>query len=63
GVGTPVHGGLTYREAHYVMESLHNCKRVVSAEFVEANPILDTKNQTAKIGVELMASFFGKRII
>lgn len=63
GVGTPVHGGLTYREAHYVMESLHDCRKVVSVEFVEANPILDMMNQTAKIGVELIGSFFGKRII
>lgn len=63
GVGTPVHGGLTYREAHYVMESLHDCKKVVSVEFVETNPILDMMNQTAKIGVELIGSFFGKRII
>jgi arginase len=63
GVGTPVNGGLTYREAHYVMESLHDSKKVVSVEFVETNPILDMMNQTAKIGVELLTSFFGKRII
>lgn len=63
GVGTPVKGGLTYREAHYVMESLHDSNKVVSMEFVETNPILDQMNQTARVGVELITSFFGKRII
>ncbi len=63
GVGTPVHGGLTYREAHYVMESLCDSKKSVSLELVETNPILDVQNRTAQIGVELIASFFGKRII
>ncbi len=63
GVGTPVMGGLTYREAHFVMESLCNSKLVISAEIVETNPILDIKNETARMGVELMASLFGKRII
>lgn len=63
GVGTPVHGGLTYREAHYIMESLHDCQKVISMELVETNPILDVQNQTAKIGVELVCSLFGKKII
>jgi arginase len=63
GVGTPVHGGLTYREAHYVMESLSDSKKSICMELVETNPMLDIQNQTAKIGVELLASFFGKRII
>jgi len=63
GVGTPVYGGLTYREAHFLMESLCNSKKTISFEIVETNPILDIQNRTAKIGVELIASFFGKRII
>lgn len=63
GVGTPVHGGLTYREAHYIMESLHDSRKVISMELVETNPILDHQNQTAKIGVELISSLFGKKII
>jgi arginase len=63
GVGTPVHGGLTYREAHYLMESLCDSKKAISMELVETNPILDVQNRTAKIGVELIASFFGQRII
>lgn len=63
GVGTPVHGGLTYREAHYIMESLHDCQKVIAMELVETNPILDVQNQTAKIGVELVCSLFGKKII
>lgn len=63
GTGTPVRGGLTYREAHLAMEMLHDSKRVTSAEFVEVNPILDVSNQTADLVVELMLSLFGKRII
>ncbi|NUM82168.1 arginase [bacterium] len=63
GVGTPVNGGLTYREAHYVMETLCESKKAVSLEYVETNPILDVRNATAKVGVELIASFFGKSII
>lgn len=63
GVGTPVNGGLTYREAHFTMESLCLSRKAVSLEIVECNPILDVRNQTARLGVELLASFFGKRII
>ncbi|MBX7150637.1 arginase [bacterium] len=63
GVGTPVNGGLTYREAHYVMETLCESKKALSLEYVETNPILDVRNATAKVGVELIASFFGKSII
>ena len=63
GVGTPSPGGLSYREAHLAMEMLADTGRVVSAEVVEANPILDERNRTAALGVELMASLLGKRIL
>lgn len=63
GTGTPVRGGLTYREAHLAMEMLSDSRRVTSAEFVEVNPILDTSNQTAQLAVELILSLFGKKII
>ena len=62
GTGTPVRGGLTYREAHLAMELLHESGCVTSAEFVEVNPILDTANQTAQLAVELILSLFGKKI-
>jgi arginase len=63
GTGTPVEGGLTYREAQLAMEMLYDSKRVTSAEFVEVNPILDTANHTAQLAVELILSLLGKRII
>lgn len=63
GTGTPVSGGLTYREAHLAMEMLYDSKRVTSAEFVEVNPILDVSNHTAELVVELVLSLFGKKII
>jgi arginase len=63
GTGTPVKGGLTYREAHLAMEMLNDSKVVTSAEFVEVNPILDTANHTADLAVELALSLFGKKII
>ncbi|MGP8125814.1 MAG: arginase [Nitrososphaerales archaeon] len=62
GTGTGVSGGLTYREAHLAMEMLHDSRKFTSAEFVEVNPILDRANQTAELTVELIASFFGKKI-
>ncbi len=62
GTGTPVPGGLTYREAHLVMEDLHEAGKVSSAELVEVNPILDTANHTAEIAVELLESLMGKKI-
>ncbi len=62
GTGTPVPGGLTYREAHLVMEDLYECGIVSSAELVEVNPILDRGNHTAEIAVELLESLMGKRI-
>jgi arginase len=63
GVGTPVPGGLTYREAHVLMEILSDSGKVSSLDIVEVNPILDTRNRTAKLGVELAASLMGRRII
>jgi arginase len=63
GVGTPSPGGLSYREAHLAMEMLADTGRVLSAEFVEVNPILDHRNGTARLGVELLASLLGKKIL
>lgn len=63
GVGTPVPGGLTYREGHLLMEIFSDSGKVSSLDIVEVNTILDTRNRTAKLGVELAASLFGKRII
>ncbi|MCK9408945.1 MAG: arginase [Bacteriovoracaceae bacterium] len=63
GVGTPVKGGLDYREAHLIMETLSENNRLNSLEVVEANPILDNRNQSAEFAVELMQSGFGKKII
>jgi arginase len=63
GVGTPSPGGLSYREAHLAMEMLADTGRVVSAEFVETNPILDHRNGTAVLGVELLTSLLGKKIL
>ena len=63
GTGTPVKGGLTYREAHLAMEMLYDSKRITSAEFVEVNPILDVSNHTAELVVELTLSLLGKKII
>ncbi len=66
GVGTPVHGGVTYREAHTAMEYLAErlpSGSIQSMELVEVNPILDRSNETAKLGAELIASVFGKRIL
>ena len=63
GVGTPVRGGLTYREAHLVMELINEAGIVRSLDVVEVNPILDTANGTAELAVELVASLLGRRII
>jgi arginase len=63
GVGTPVPGGLTYREAHLALELLADSGLLGSCEFVEVNPILDQGNQTARMAVELIASALGKRIL
>lgn len=63
GVATPVPGGLTYREAHLLMEILADSGKVKSMDIVEINPILDTRNRTAELAVGLAASLLGQRII
>ena len=63
GVGTASPGGLSYREAHLAMEMLFDTGKVLSAEFVEVNPVLDHRNTTAKLGVELLASLLDKKIL
>lgn len=63
GVGTPVRGGLTYREAHLAMEVVAASGRMVSMDAVEVNPMLDRENATAHLAVELILSALGKRII
>lgn len=63
GVGTPVRGGITYREAHLVMEMISEAGMMRSLEVVEVNPILDQQNSTAELAVELILSSMGKRII
>ncbi len=63
GVGTAVPGGLTIREAHLIMEMLADDGRVQSLDLVEVNPILDERNRTALLAVELAAGLFGQRII
>ncbi len=63
GVGTPSRGGLSYREAHLAMEMVGDTGKVLSAEFVEVNPILDSRNQTALLASELLSSLMGKRIV
>lgn len=62
GVGTPVMGGISYRESHLAMEMLSDSDLVTSAEFVEVNPILDDKNKTATAAVALMGSLFGEKL-
>ena len=62
GVGTPVPGGLTFREAHLAVELLAETDRVVGMDLVEVNPILDQSNMTAQLAVQLALSAFGKRI-
>ena len=63
GVGTPVKGGLDYREAHMVMEMVADFGRLMAIDLVEVNPILDSQNQTATLAVELVCSAFGQGII
>ena len=62
GVGTPVKGGLTYREAHLAAEMIADSKKLRSAEFVEINPILDNMNQTGELAVSLICSVLGQKI-
>lgn len=63
GVGTPVSGGVTYRESHLAMEILAEADILTSAEFVEVNPILDQSNRTAKVAVALIGSVFGEKVL
>jgi arginase len=63
GVGTPVRGGATYREAHLAMEIIADHGRMLSFEIVEVNPVIDEHNRTAILAVELAASAFGKKIL
>lgn len=63
GVGTPVMGGISYRESHLAMEMLAESKLITSAEFVEVNPILDDRNKTATAAVALIGSLFGEKLL
>jgi arginase len=63
GVGTPVQGGLSYREAHLALELVAESGLLHSLDVVEVNPVLDVANQTGKLAVELVASALGARIL
>jgi|SRR5688572_8832715 arginase len=63
GVGTPVKGGLDYRESHMIMELVADSQRLVALDLVEVNPTLDVRNATAEFGAELALSALGKRIL
>jgi arginase len=63
GVGTPVRGGATYREAHHAMELICDGGRMLSMEVVEVNPVIDERNRTADLAVEMIMSALGKRIL
>ncbi|MGA3294077.1 MAG: arginase [Candidatus Acidiferrales bacterium] len=63
GVGTPVRGGVTYREAHLALEMIADARSMVSLELVEINPVIDEHNTTALLGVELVLSGVGKKIL
>jgi arginase len=63
GVGTPVRGGMTYREAHLAMETICDSGRMVSMDLVEVNTVLDVANRTAQLAVELILSAMGKKIL
>ena len=63
GVGTPVKGGITYREAHLAMENICDCDQMLGLEVVEVNPVIDEANRTAILAVELVMSALGKRIL
>jgi arginase len=62
-VGTPVSGGMTYREAHLAMEMAADDGRMIAMEVVEVNPVIDEVNRTANLAVELILSAMGKKII
>ncbi len=61
-VGTPVSGGLTYREAHLACEMIAETGKLIGMDLVEVNPILDHQNQTAELAVELAVSALGRRV-
>ena len=63
GVGTPVPGGPTYRESHLAMEMIADSTKMLSFELAEVNPVFDTANRTAELGVQLILSAFGKKIM
>ncbi|MBI2957187.1 MAG: arginase [Acidobacteria bacterium] len=63
GVGTPVRGGVTYREAHLAMEMIADSAKLLALEVVEINPVIDLHNKTAQLGVELVLSALGKKIL
>ncbi len=63
GVGTPVPGGPTYRESHLAMEKIADSGKMLSFELTEVNPVLDISNKTAELGVQLILSAFGKKIM
>jgi arginase len=63
GVGTPVAGGISYRESHLAMEMLADSEIITSAEFVEVNPILDEGNKTAAVAVALISSLLGDKLL
>jgi len=63
GVGTPVRGGITFREAHLAMEMVADNKKMLALELVEINPIIDILNKTAILGVGLVSSALGKKIL
>jgi arginase len=63
GVGTPVRGGITYREAHLAMEMIADSEAMASLEIVEINPVIDLHNKTALLGVEMVLSALGKKIL
>jgi arginase len=63
GVGTPVKGGLDYRESHMVMEIVADSGRLTSLDLVEINPTLDVRNATAQLAAELAASVLGMKIL
>jgi arginase len=63
GVGTPVRGGITYREAHLALEMIADSGKMLAFELVEINPIIDVMNKTAILGVGFTASALGKRIL
>lgn len=63
GTGTPVRGGMTYREAHLAMELLADSAAIRAVDLVEINPVLNERNRTAELGLELLLSVLGKRIL